>query len=75
MNKEVIFQDWGLVDYQEAWERQESIFNQIIAVKSENRTNGTQVPTKNYLVFVEHPHVYTLGKVGTQVISFWMKKD
>lgn len=64
INKEVHFQDWGLVDYQEAWDRQEALFKKIITEKTANRTNETSFPTDNYLVFVEHPHVYTLGKSG-----------
>jgi lipoyl(octanoyl) transferase len=63
-NKKVIFQDWGSVDYQEAWARQESIFADIVAQKVANRTDGTSKLTDNYLIFVEHPHVYTLGKSG-----------
>ncbi|WP_316822159.1 lipoyl(octanoyl) transferase LipB [Pedobacter gandavensis] len=64
MNKKVQFIDWGLTDYQEAWEKQERIFNETIAIKTDNRNNNTQLETPNYLVFVEHPHVYTLGKSG-----------
>lgn len=64
MNKKVYFQDWGVLDYQEAWEKQEVLFKEIIAAKMANRTNQTDLPTDNYLVFVEHPHVYTLGKSG-----------
>jgi lipoyl(octanoyl) transferase len=64
VNKKVHFQDWGLVDYQEAWDRQEALFKKIITEKTANRTNDTSFPTDNYLVFVEHPHVYTLGKSG-----------
>jgi lipoyl(octanoyl) transferase len=64
MNKKVEFIDWGLTDYQEAWDRQELIFNQTIAVKTNNRNNNTTLETPNHLVFVEHPHVYTLGKSG-----------
>jgi lipoyl(octanoyl) transferase len=64
MNKEVKFIDWGLVDYQEAWDRQEKIFEQTVALKVKNRTENLQQPTPNYLVFCEHPHVYTLGKSG-----------
>ncbi|ALL08430.1 octanoyltransferase [Pedobacter sp. PACM 27299] len=64
MNKKVAFIDWGLTDYQESWEKQEQIFNDTIAVKTGNRNNGTELETPNYLVFVEHPHVYTLGKSG-----------
>jgi len=64
MNKQVIFQDWGRVDYQEAWDRQEALFAEVAAQKSANRLNGTALPTTNYLIFTEHPHVYTLGKSG-----------
>jgi lipoyl(octanoyl) transferase len=64
MNKKVFFQDWGLVDYQGAWDRQELIFADIVKQKTDNRTKETQLPTDNYLIFVEHPHVYTLGKSG-----------
>ncbi|PWG78275.1 lipoyl(octanoyl) transferase LipB [Pararcticibacter amylolyticus] len=63
-NKKVNFQDWGLVDYQEAWDRQEAIFAEIVGQKTANRTRDTGSPTDNYLIFVEHPHVYTLGKSG-----------
>lgn len=63
-NKEVIFEDWGLVDYADSWSRQEALFAETVALKIENRTHERQVPTKNYLIFVEHPHVYTLGKSG-----------
>jgi lipoyl(octanoyl) transferase len=64
MNKRTEFIDWGMVDYQEAWSRQEAIFEQTVAVKTRNRTDNVQQPTPNYLIFCEHPHVYTLGKSG-----------
>ncbi|MBD1430505.1 lipoyl(octanoyl) transferase LipB [Sphingobacterium litopenaei] len=64
MNKTVKFKDWGLVDYQEAWDRQEDIFSKTLAIKQDNRTNNFSNPTPNYLIFTEHPHVYTLGKSG-----------
>ena len=64
MNKKVIFEDWGLVDYQEAWGRQEKLFAEVVAQKTTNRVEGKALPTTNYLVFTEHPHVYTLGKSG-----------
>ena len=64
MNKKVEFLDWGLVDYQEAWDRQEEIFASTLKVKQDNRTNNSNTPTPNYLIFTEHPHVYTLGKSG-----------
>ncbi|PVH25721.1 lipoyl(octanoyl) transferase LipB [Sphingobacterium corticibacter] len=63
-NKQTQFIDWGLVDYQEAWDRQESVFNGILEAKLQNRTQNTENPTPNYLIFTEHPHVYTLGKSG-----------
>ncbi|SEL76197.1 lipoyl(octanoyl) transferase LipB [Parapedobacter koreensis] len=64
MNKKVIFEDWGLLDYQEAWNRQEDLFAQVVGQKSTNRQEGAASPTTNYLIFTEHPHVYTLGKSG-----------
>ena len=63
-NKKVQFIDWGLVDYQEAWNRQEEIFAKTLAIKHDNRVNNTTLETPNYLIFTEHPHVYTLGKSG-----------
>ena len=64
MNKTVQFIDWGLVDYQEAWDRQEKVFAETLQIKHDNRANSTDIPTPNYLIFTEHPHVYTLGKSG-----------
>jgi lipoyl(octanoyl) transferase len=65
-NKDVIFQDLGTIDYKKCWDYQESLFNKTIDLKISNRNNNTQVPTPNYLLFVEHPHVYTLGKSGDE---------
>lgn len=63
-NKKVIFQDWGLLDYQQAWDRQEQVFGETVLAKTQNRNNNTDYPVNNHLIFVEHPHVYTLGKSG-----------
>ena len=63
-NKAVSFQDWGLMDYQLAWDKQETVFSSIVNQKIQNRNSEQTVPTNNYLIFVEHPHVYTLGKSG-----------
>ena len=63
-NKKVIFQDWGMLDYQAAWDRQENIFSATVNAKMANRTNATETPVENNLIFVEHPHVYTLGNSG-----------
>jgi lipoyl(octanoyl) transferase len=64
MNKNVEFIDWGLLDYQAAWDKQDAVFESTVALKTRNRTNGTALVTPNYLIFCEHPHVYTLGKSG-----------
>ena len=60
----VVFQDLGLIDYKEAWGYQEKRFNEILDVKKNNRRENRQDPTLSYLLFCEHPHVYTLGKSG-----------
>lgn len=65
MNKKVQFQDLGLKDYKETWDYQEKLFQEILEIKSQNRKNEkNQQETPNYFLFVEHPHVYTLGKSG-----------
>lgn len=64
MNNVVQFEDLGFRDYGESWEYQEERFQEILKLKSENRRNGGNQPTPNYFLFVEHPHVYTLGKSG-----------
>ncbi len=62
----VVFQDLGLIDYKEAWDYQEKRFNEILDVKKNNRKKNRQDPTLSYLLFCEHPHVYTLGKSGDE---------
>jgi len=68
INRNTKFIHLGTVDYQEAWDYQTSLFNDILKVKSANRdlTESEQKPTDNFLVFCEHPHVYTLGKSGEE---------
>lgn len=58
--------DLGLIDYKEAWDFQEQLFKETIAIKIQNRQNNTTIATKNHLIFCEHPHVYTLGKSGNE---------
>ncbi|MCK9422336.1 MAG: lipoyl(octanoyl) transferase LipB [Bacteroidales bacterium] len=58
MKNTITFIDWGRRGYAQAWKDQEEIFNKQI----ERKKNG--IPTSNTLIFVEHPHVYTLGKSG-----------
>lgn len=65
-NKTVQFTDLHSFDYQKSWDLQEQLFQQIVTQKMHNRSNADEwVHPKNYLLFVEHPHVYTLGKSGS----------
>jgi len=65
--QKVIFRDLGLTDYKEAWDYQEKLLNEIVKQKMELRDlPGTEILTPNYLLFCEHPHVYTLGKSGSE---------
>lgn len=66
MNRTVQFQDLGLIDYQEAWDYQEKLFAKTIALKIERRNGTTEEETQHHLLFCEHPHVYTLGKNGSE---------
>lgn len=61
MKTEVDFSDLGLIEYGAAWQLQERLFSRIIGQKR----SGVS-PTDNYLLFCEHPHVYTLGKSGSE---------
>ena len=63
MNKKIIVQDLGNKDYKETWDYQEEIFAKIVSQKIQKR-NTPETETDNYFLFVEHPHVYTLGKSG-----------
>jgi lipoyl(octanoyl) transferase len=64
MNKSIQLQDLGLRDYKATWDYQEELFKTVVDLKIKNRREETQVETPNYFLFVEHPHVYTLGKSG-----------
>jgi len=64
MNKKIKLQDLGKKDYKETWDYQEELFKGIVDIKIQNRKESTLVETPNYFLFVEHPHVYTLGKSG-----------
>ena len=64
LNKQLQLQDLGLKDYKETWEYQESLFAAIIDIKIKNRREAAGLQTPNHFLFVEHPHVYTLGKSG-----------
>lgn len=60
MSYSVEYKDIGVRDYKETWDFQETLFSELLAAKKE----GTERP--GYLILVEHPHVYTLGKSGTE---------
>ena len=61
MSKTTKFQSLGVIDYKECWDFQETLFNEILIQKREEKTN-----ILNHLIFCEHPHVYTLGKSGSE---------
>ena len=66
MNR-VIFKNLGIIKFKDAWELQEALLKSIIDVKKENRNSPKKTTkTKNYLLFCEHPDVYTLGKSGNK---------
>jgi len=63
-----IFRDLGSIDYKEAWDYQENLFNEVLASKQANADLPADQKnlSNNYLLFCEHPHVYTLGKSGKE---------
>ena len=68
-NKKVKFEELGLKNYMDAFEYQQSLMDEIIQIKIKNRDlpeEKDHETTPNYLLFVEHPHVYTLGKSGDE---------
>lgn len=64
MNRKVKLEDLGYKDYKETWDYQENLFKGIVDTKIKNRREDANLETSNYFLFVEHPHVYTLGKSG-----------
>ena len=64
MNRNILLKDLSVKDYKETWDYQTDLLQEIVAIKIDNRRNENTNPTKNYFLFVEHPHVYTLGKSG-----------
>ena len=64
MNKKIQLHDLGNKKYKETWDYQEELFKQIVDIKIKNRREETNLETPNYFLFVEHPHVYTIGKSG-----------
>ena len=66
MNKQIYLRDLGSRDYKETWDYQTELLDDIIAIKRNNRVSEVKEVTPNHFLFVEHPHVYTLGKSGNQ---------
>jgi len=64
MNKKVHLEDLSTKDYKETWDYQANLLQSIVDLKISNRRNNRTEETPNYFLFVEHPHVYTLGKSG-----------
>jgi len=64
LNKKVLYKNIGQKGYKETWDYQDQLFQEIIQSKMDNRRNEETTETKNHFLFVEHPHVYTLGKSG-----------
>ena len=63
-NRQVIVENWGVQSYKDAWEKQEKILQSIIDVKKNNRNDRSNLETPNYLIFLEHKPVFTIGKSG-----------
>lgn len=66
MNKEIQIIDLGNGAYQEVWDLQEKYFNEVLGIKKDNAKREDKQETPNRLIFVEHPHVFTLGKSGDE---------
>lgn len=64
MNKKIILNQLGEKDYKETWDYQTNLLDEIVSLKRKNRESLEKKETPNYFLFVEHPHVYTLGKSG-----------
>ena len=64
----ILFKDLGIADYKETWDFQQNLFDQVIDLKKTNAVLPVceQITDYNYLLFCEHPHVYTLGKSGSE---------
>jgi len=66
----VIFKDLGIIGYKKAWDYQEKLLQENLAIKTASREKGENMPvhslpTNHHLLFCEHPPVYTLGKSGS----------
>ncbi len=66
MKNKVNFIDLGLIDYKKAWDYQEELFKKAIDLKIKHRDGLTDELPEHQLIFCQHPHVYTLGKSGSE---------
>ncbi|WP_144668200.1 lipoyl(octanoyl) transferase LipB [Dokdonia sp. Hel_I_53] len=64
MNRKIILEDLGNKDYKETWDYQQQLFDATRDIKIKNRREDAGLETTNHFLFVEHPHVFTLGKSG-----------
>jgi len=67
--QQVIFEDWGKIEYGTAWDQQEAILKENLAVKAQwfgksEEEKDRSIDTNHHFILCEHPHVYTLGKSG-----------
>ena len=74
-SKKVIVRNLGSVDFKESFKIQKQIQNEIIDIKLNNRKNNLNLSTPNYLLFMEHNHVYTLGNSGDDKNLLFNKKE
>lgn len=76
INKEIHVIDLGRIDFKEAWDYQTVLFERLLSIKAQNRLHPgiDHRVTENYLLFCEHPHVFTLGKSGKES-NLLLKQD
>ena len=74
-SKKVIVRNLGSVDFEESFKIQKQIQNEIIDIKLNNRKNNLNISTPNYLLFMEHNHVYTLGNSGDDKNLLFNEKE
>ena len=65
-NRQVQLRDLGQLDFKNSWDLQEDLLSQTLRIKSRNRDLAEPESTPNHFLWVEHPHVYTLGRNGNQ---------
>ena len=63
-NNRIVVKDLGVLSYDDSWEHQKTIFDNIISQKIKNRTLKKKNKTDNYLLIVEHKPIFTIGKSG-----------